>query len=119
MDKLEHLQLLNRTFLADRFTMAQNNADIAVVLTLLKAEVQEAIESTEEHLPSELADIMLYLLTAFQVIGADPFEETREKSAFNHLRYEHTLFDAGDFHTNRKKCKAKEPELIAEFYDNI
>ena len=116
MDKLEHLQLLNKTFLEGRPTMLANNSDIKVVLQLLLGEVHEAIESDENELPSELADVMLFLLTAFQVLGEDPFEHTREKSAYNHLRYEHVLFQSGDFNENRKKIKAKEGEYKAEFY---
>lgn len=116
MDKLEHLQLLNDNFLADRPTMSENNSDIKVVLQLLMGEVQEAIESDEKELPHELADIMLFLLTAFRIVGADPFEEVREKVAFNTLRYEHIVFQSGDFHEARKKCKANEHKLKEEFY---
>lgn len=88
MDKLEHLVLLNRLFCEDRPTIASNNADVGRVLLLLLNEVQEALADKDDPilLARELADIGFFLLTAFDIIGSDMFEEMREKGARNILK---------------------------------
>lgn len=106
MDKLEHLQLLNRVFMEDRPTLKENNADIGVVLKLLLDEVHEALEVVTDptELARELADIGFFLLTAYDVIQKDMFDEMREKSARNQLKRPPYHFESGDFSEANKKA---------------
>lgn len=119
MDKLEHLQLLNRNFAADRPAVAKDNNDISRILLLLLDEVQEAIDDKDDPvlLARELADIGFFLMTAFDIINSDMFEEMIEKSAFNVYRYETTLFDGSlPYGEARVIIKKKKEQNYHEFY---
>lgn len=119
MDKLDHLRLLNRIFLADRPEIAENNSEVGRVLLLLLNEVNEALEAVDDEvlLARELADIGFFLLTACDVIQADIFEEMREKASFNALRYEYVLFDGSmPYGEARVLVKQRERTVYEEFY---
>ena len=120
MDKLEHLQLLNRVFMEDRPTLQQNNADIGVVLKLLLDEAHEALEVVTDptELARELADVGFFLLTAYDVIEKDMFDEMREKSARNQLKRPPSYFKSGDFSEANKKARDewRDSNGDAEFY---
>ena len=117
MDKLEHLQTLNRQWMDNRPIIAQTNADVQFVLRLLQQEVQEAIEADENELPQELSDILLFTLTAFNAVDADAFEETLTKIAFNTARYKEPLLDGSlSYDEARTRVKQGEGDIKKDFY---
>lgn len=121
MDKLDHLQLLNRLFVADRPALLENNSNIGRVLQLLLNEVNEAIADQDDPtlLARELSDIGFFLLTAFDLINADLFDEMREKASRNLLKRPAHLYSNGktyeeiDVFVRENWTKEKE----SEFYD--
>lgn len=132
MDKLEHLNQLNRNWLADRPTIQTDNNDPMRVFSLLAHEVveaREAIRILQENddelvddnlrweVSQELADIMLFLLTTSDALGIDIYEATREKVAFNTARYEPKDYQ-GDMSYQEGRAITKKNEVIIyqQFY---
>lgn len=114
MGKYEQLVQMNDSWLRDRPTMDASNTP-EKLLQLLRVEVDEAIEASPEELASELADIGIFLLSLFRQLGLDMYDEIAEKQAYNLLRYDHKLFQDGDYEEARKIVKEREKEIKKEF----
>jgi NTP pyrophosphatase (non-canonical NTP hydrolase) len=92
-----------------------NHSSLPALLGLLSDEVKEAIETIESGdaiiedkyvaIEQELADIGLFLLTAFDILGSDPFKAMMEKHARNMLKYPANLFQDGDFQSSLASAK--------------
>ena len=105
-------------FIDDRPTMKANNADPDRMMALLQEEVSEVFASLDdpEHLPSELVDVIWFVLTIAHLKEIDLETAFREKTALNHLRYQARLFQDGDYDTARQFVKDNEQDVIDEFY---
>ena len=119
-DRYDTLITTNRNFLEDRPLMEENNhASLSAILRLLADEVDEAIETVEHGdviiedkkvaIEQELADIGIFLMTVFDVLGSDMYSCIMEKQARNYLKYPAYLFQDGDY--NEKRALAKEEWL--------
>src|SRR5690606_2998209 len=108
----------SRNFMADRPVMKeQNYGSLAGLLRLLANEVEEAMETVEngdaiiedKHvaIEQELADIGLFLLTAFDILGSDPFEAMMEKHMRNMLKYPAHLFKEGSYDEQMSTAKRR------------
>lgn len=108
LDRYRTLLETSKNFMADRPVMReQNYGSLAGLLRLLANEVEEAMETVEngdaiiedKHvaIEQELADIGLFLLTAFDILGSDPFEAMMEKHMRNMLKYPAYLFRDGSY----------------------
>lgn len=136
-DKYNILQTLSRDFLSARPSMQANNTPLRVI-NLLADEVVEAKEAIDtldfyqtnatDHDPQtlsrlrkeaarELADIGIFLTTAFQALGLDMFEEMQEKIAFNNLRYRADFFtEDRPYEVSRQMGKDEERRIYQDFY---
>jgi NTP pyrophosphatase (non-canonical NTP hydrolase) len=110
----EYQQML-MDFTKDRPIMAENNTQYRL-FQLLKSEVIEAEESDDEHLASELADILIFTLSIANLHGYDMDAEVREKIALNMVRYQARYFQEGDYEESRKLVKSLEGPILEEFY---
>lgn len=130
MDRYQMLLDTGRNFMADRPVMKeQNYGSLAGLLRLLANEVDEAMETVENGdaiiedkfvaIEQELADIGLFLLTAFDILGSDPFEAMMEKHMRNMLKYPAHLFQDGDYEERMKSAKRvwSESNGNHEFYN--
>ena len=89
------------------------------IARLLIGEAYELSEAIEEGrgFRSEMADVLIYLLTLAIATDTDLDAEVREKMAFNILRWDWHKFQDGDFEQARIECKSHEQELKDEFYE--
>jgi NTP pyrophosphatase (non-canonical NTP hydrolase) len=110
----EYQQML-MDFTQDRPTMADNNTQDRL-FQLLKGEVAEAEESDDEHLASELADILILTLSIANLHGFNMDQEVREKISVNICRYEARYFQDGDYSESRKHVKFIEKPILEMFY---
>lgn len=110
VDRYQVLLDTNTNFLKDRPLMERNNhASLSTILRMLADEVDEAMETVDEGdkiiedkrvaIEQELADIGIFLMTAFQVLGSDMYEAIMEKHMRNMLKYPAKLFQdiEGDY----------------------
>ena len=108
----------NRNFLLDRPLIKDfNHASLSIVLRMLATEVEEAIETVERGdaiiedksvaIEQELADIGIFIMTAFDILGSDMYSAIMEKQARNYLKYPAYLFQEGDYQTQRPIAKTQ------------
>ena len=114
MDSLEHIQLLNQIFRADRPEVARTNQDPMVLLAMLANEVEElkaplqslifyqahvkepspTAEKMKDDVAMEVADVALFFVALCDLLSIDILESVKTKSAYNSARYSPVeLFD--------------------------
>lgn len=115
---LLELQTMLQNFKLDRRTMADNNTPKRIV-SLTRIELDEVEESLDnpEHLKTEIADCLIFLLTLAGDYGFDMEAEIRTKIALNLLRFPSSSFQEGNYEESRLECKRKEKPIIEEFYE--
>ena len=115
---MKELQKIVSDFVDDRPTLKENNT-LERVFFLLSQEMDEVGEDLHngETIGSELADLIFFILTLANIHGIDMEAEFREKTAWNHIRYQAHLFQDGDYEDARKEAKENERKYKNEFYD--
>lgn len=89
-------------FMEDRPTLSSADADPLSVIKLLEAEIEEFKDAYNRELPMEeiaheAADIAIFTITLFKVMGLDMTDEVERKIARNEEKYPARLFQSGDF----------------------
>ena len=118
LDRYQTLLDTSCNFLEDRPLMKEHNhASLAIILRMLADEVEEAIETAElgdedfevhdKAVEQELADIGIFLMTAFEIVGSDMFGAMMEKYARNMLKYPAYLFQDTEDDYSDKAIEAK------------
>jgi hypothetical protein len=90
--------------------LMQLNRDNSWMIQALRdelTELEEVIEGEDIHaIESEMADVIIFMLSLASNKGIDLMQATREKIASNFLRYPAVEFQEGDYQEQRQKCKA-------------
>jgi NTP pyrophosphatase (non-canonical NTP hydrolase) len=119
-DKYQRMLQMQENWLKDRPSMQANNTATALGFLLM----HEAVELTEElangcdpeKLQSEAADVGIFLIAFFQVLGVDMYEAIAQKTAFNHARYNAVDFQKpGSYMEARRKGKQRAPDVKRDF----
>lgn len=88
----------------DRPTFKRTPEQYWLALVQELMEVHEALGT--EELGQELADVLIILESLAQATGIDLETETRDKLAFNCVRYPAKDFQTGDYRETRKRIKS-------------
>jgi len=119
MDKLDRLQQINKNFQVDRPTMHSRDSEMEILAISILGETMELLEAIKEgsdkDVATELADVGLYVLTAFNVMGMNAYDEMREKVARNIVKYPAKYFTNGlTYDEGAKRAKTEWIDIKGE-----
>jgi NTP pyrophosphatase (non-canonical NTP hydrolase) len=105
-EKITSLSEIHKRFIQDRPIMADNDSSLINVAHALVGEVLELLETNDRKQQlTEAADIYIYCLTIFELLGGDIETEVREKLARNALKHSAHFYQEGDYTIQSRKAK--------------